>query len=204
MKELYVFGSGGHGAVVAEIADLLGYVIVGFLDDDASRTGTKVLNWSVLGGREAAPDGATVALGIGSNAVRAEIASYARTRGWETPTLAHPSAVISPSVELGPGTVVMALVAVNAHARVGRGCILNTSSSIDHDCVLGDFTHIAPGANLAGSVTVGEQSLIGVGSCVLPRVNIGSNCVIGAGSVVVSDCRDGITAFGNPARARAH
>ncbi|MDO8587047.1 MAG: acetyltransferase [Armatimonadota bacterium] len=202
MNELYIFGAGGHGSVVAEIADLLGYTIAGFIDDDPSRAGAAVLKWKVIGGRAAVPDGAMVALGIGSNTPRAELMTYGEARGWQFPALVHPSAVVSSSAVLGAGAVIMAQVAVNARARIGRGCVLNTSSSVDHDCVVYDFAHIAPGVRLAGSVTVGERTLIGIGSCARPWTSIGPDCVIGAGSAIVSDIPAGATAFGNPARVQ--
>ena len=202
MKELYVLGAGGHGAVVAEIASLLGYEIAGFIDDDPRLAGQTVLNWKVLGGRDKLPRGASVALGIGDNAVRARLLADAESLGCELPVLAHPSAVISPSADLGAGTVVMAQVAVNARTRIGRACILNTSCSVDHDCVIGDAAHIAPGARLAGSVKVGERTLVGIGSCVRPGIAVGADCLIGAGSVVVKDVPARAKASGNPARIR--
>ena len=79
------------------------------------------------------------------------------------PILIHPSAVVSPSADIGPGTVIMAGAVVQARAKIGAHCILNTLCSVDHDCVVGDFVHIAPGAHLCGTVTVGEGTMVGTG-----------------------------------------
>ena len=193
---LYIFGAGGHGVVIAELAAALGHEVAGFIDDNPTRVGARVLGWPVLGGIEAIPPGASVALGIGENASRREKLALAGQHGWALPVLIHPAAVISPSAELGAGTVVMALAAVNARARIGRGCILNTSCSVSHDCVLGDVVHISPGTHLAGTVTIGDNTLIGMGATILN----GANCTIGAGSVLVANLPDGVTAYGNPAR----
>lgn len=202
MSEIFIIGAGGHGSVVAETASLLGYTISGFIDDNPEFIGAKVLDWNVLGDCSLIPDGATVALGIGQNSVRSRLINFAKAHAWELPVIAHPSAVISPSAVLGQGTVVMAQVAVIAKANIGMGCILNTGCSVDHDCILGDFVHIAPGARLAGYVTVGEETLVGVGSSVKPCINIGSDCIIGAGSAVVKDIPDSVVASGNPARVK--
>jgi len=202
MTGIYVLGAGGHGAVVAEIAQASGYSITGFADDKAEQ-GTEVLAWRVLGGRAAVPDGASVALGVGDNKAREDLMHYGEAHGWRIVTLAHPSAVISPSVTIGEGTVVMANATVNARASIGRGCVLNTACSVDHDCIIGDFAHIAPGARLAGTVTVGTRAMVGVGSCVHQVRTIGSDCIIGAGSVVVAHIPDGATAYGNPAKVKA-
>jgi UDP-N-acetylbacillosamine N-acetyltransferase len=202
LKSIYIYGAGGHGAVVAEIAEILGYNIIGFADDDKGLKDRHVLHWKVLGTGESIPTGATVALGIGDNNVRSALLVRARSRAWQLPVLVHPSAVISPSATLGEGTVVMANVVVNARTRTGACCILNTACSVDHDCEIGEVVHIAPGVRLAGSVKVGDRTLVGIGSCARPGVSIGSDCVIGAGSVVVSDIPNGCVAYGNPAVPR--
>ncbi|MHB9035614.1 MAG: acetyltransferase [Armatimonadota bacterium] len=204
MRDFYVIGAGGHGAVVAEIISELGYRIAGFVDDDPALIGSKVLDWEVIGGCECVPERAAVALGIGDNRARGELLTKIRDRGWFLPVLIHPSAIVSQSAVLGAGTVVMAQVVVNARASVGCGCILNTACSVDHDCSLGDAVHICPGTRLAGGVTVGTGTMIGIGSCVRPCARIGSHCTLGAGSVVVTDICDEITVFGNPARDRAN
>ena len=77
---------------------------------------------------------------------------------------------------------------------------MNTSASIDHDNVLGDFVHISPHATLCGEVEVGEGTWIGAGTVVKQCVKIGKWSIIGAGSVVVNDIPDGVLAYGNPCK----
>ncbi len=202
MKNIYIVGAGGHGVVVAEIAEEVGFQVEGFIDDNPSLVGRQVMDWKVLGGRKVIPAGATVALAVGENTARADLLQEAEKSGWDLPVLIHPSSVISHSTKLGAGAIAAAHTVVNARAVIGPACILNTSSSVDHDCVLGKSVHIAPGVRLAGGVTVGDRTLIGIGSCVIPGIKIGYDCVIGAGSTVVSDIPHGSKAFGNPARVR--
>ena len=85
---------------------------------------------------------------------------------------------------------------------LGRGVIVNTRASVDHDCRLADFVHIAPGATLSGDVQVGEGSLVGVGAVVVQGVRIGNGCLVAAGAVVVDDVPDGALVAGVPARRR--
>jgi len=203
MNKLYIMGSGGHGAVVAEIAQALGYEVAGFIDDNPARTGAVVLSWKVIGTRNEVPAGASLALGIGDNSARLKMLDYAESSGYDLPVLVHPSAVVSPSARLGAGTVVMAQAVVTARTETGRACILNTACSVDHDCVVGECVHIAPGVRLCGGVTVGDGTLIGVGSAVIPSINIGAGCTVGGGSVVVDDIPDRVRTYGNPARIRS-
>ncbi|MGZ9197173.1 MAG: DapH/DapD/GlmU-related protein, partial [Candidatus Deferrimicrobiaceae bacterium] len=72
--------------------------------------------------------------------------------------------------------------------------------SVDHDCAIGDFVHICPGAHLGGAVVVEEGTFLGVGSSVVPGIRIGRWSVIGAGAVVTKDIPDNCTAVGVPAR----
>ena len=202
MSDLYILGAGGHGVVVADMALACGYTIAGFIDDNPASHGTLVLDWPVIGGRERLPAGACIAMGIGGNAIRRQIFHDLLAIGCCFPVLIHPSATISAFASIGLGSVVMPHVVVNARARVGCGCVLNTACSVDHDCALGDFVHIAPGGRLAGNISVGAQTLIGIGASVHPGLTIGRQAVIGAGAVVLRDIPAHAIAYGNPARVR--
>jgi acetyltransferase-like isoleucine patch superfamily enzyme len=77
---------------------------------------------------------------------------------------------------------------------------VNTGATVDHDCMLGNYVHISPGAHLAGYVVVGDRSWIGIGASVRDGAVIGSDCIIGAGATVLSDVASGQTVVGLPAR----
>jgi acetyltransferase EpsM len=51
--------------------------------------------------------------------------------------------------------------------------IINTGSTIDHDCTIGDYSHIAPGSTLSGHVKVGPGLTLPVGSKVGVGVDVG-------------------------------
>ena len=72
------------------------------------------------------------------------------------------------------------------------GVIINTSSSIDHDCVIEDYAHISPNCSLSGNVNVGKYTHLGTGSSVHPGVHIGNNVKTGIGSKVFKDILDDI------------
>ncbi len=80
----------------------------------------------------------------------------------------HPGAIVSPTAQIGEGTVIMAGAVIQPGAVIGKHCIINTCSSVDHDCILSDFVHIAPGAHLCGGIRVKEGGFVGTGVCLAP------------------------------------
>jgi len=104
--------------------------------------------------------------------------------------------------EIGVGTIIGPGAVIQNGVKIGQHVIINTSASVDHDCVIESFVHIAPNSTLCGDVHIGKGTLIGAGSVVLPGIKIGSNCIIGAGSVVTRDIPDNSKAYGNPAKIK--
>ncbi|SDJ85755.1 acetyltransferase [Natronincola ferrireducens] len=203
MKDkLIIIGASGHGKVIADIAIKMSkWQSIAFLDDDES---IKIsMGLEVIGKTTDAftyKEGADFFVAIGNNAVREKVQEKLIEEGLNVVSLIHPSAIIGTDVEIGIGTVVMAGTVINSSTRIGKGCIINTSSSLDHDNVIENYIHISPGANLAGKVKVGKGSWLGIGSIVSNNVNICSGCKVGAGAVVVKDITEPGTYVGVPVR----
>lgn len=140
------------------------------------------------------------ALAIGENQARVRLAQKVIGAGLELPVIVHPWAYVSPSASVGAGTVVCAGAVVQPGARISSLCILNTSSSVDHDCEVNEGVHLSPGARLAGECKIGTQAWLGMGSVCCPGVTIGAKAIIGAGAVVIRDIPAECTAVGVPAR----
>ncbi|QNI75247.1 acetyltransferase [Synechococcus sp. MVIR-18-1] len=209
MASLLLLGAGGHARVVAETALSTGrFSSIAFLDDRCSGPAQlpDQLGWPVIGPFSAAHDrqicqqfqAALVA--IGNATVRLQWLPRLAAAGYELPVVIHPTAWLSPSAQLGAGSVVFAQAAIQAQAMIGSGAILNTGCSVDHDAQLGDGVHICPGARLAGEVQVGDRSWIGIGASMIQQICIGADVTVGAGASVVRDLPDGVTAVGVPAR----
>lgn len=133
---------------------------------------------------------------IGDNASRMRIAEKVRHAFGNT---VHPSAVLSPYAILGHGNMILHGSIVQSMARIGDHVILNTGAQVDHDCVIGNFVHIAPRAVLCGRVEVGDGTMIGAGATIIPGTKIGAWAMIGAGAVVIRDVPDYAVVVGNPA-----
>ena len=204
-SQIFVFGAGGHGKVVADILLAAKLPVRGFIDDHPDPRVGKLLGLPVLAAEEwrrrhAKKKGTGVALGIGDNAARQRVAERCLSWGVSLVVAVHPSAAVARSAQLGPGTVVMAGAAINPEARLGAGVIVNTGAVVEHDCVVGDYAHISPNAALGGAARVGALSHLGLGVMVLPKVSVGSGTTVGAGAVVIRDLPDGVVAVGVPAK----
>lgn len=184
-NEVIIIGAGGHGKVIADIVLASGDRVLGFLDDCA---GACIKGFPWLGKTEDFyhfPDVHFFAA-IGSAQIRENVAKKLHGVCWYTAI--HPHAIISPlDVEIGEGTAVMAGAVVNPGARIGRHCIINTSSVIEHDNQVDDFVHVSVGARLAGTVSVGKRTWIGIGASVRNNLAICEDVMIGMGSVVTKD-----------------
>lgn len=184
MKKLGIIGASGHGKVIADIAKKNGYSEISFFDDNENIH--ECGSYPVTGkSAEARIFDGDIIVGIGNAAIRKKIQEMLPVE--KLVTLIHPDAVIAEDVVIGVGTVVMAGSVVNSGVQIGNGCIINTCSSVDHDCILGDYVHIAVGSHLCGTVSVGSETWIGAGAIVSNNVAICSNCMIGAGAVVVKN-----------------
>ncbi len=199
--KILIFGAGGHGKVVQDILLGSGKKVIGFLDDDRKKIGRKVNGLPVLGGwKYLRGKKICLALGIGNNKIREKVFYKAKKQGIKIISLIHPKAIVSRSVKIGEGVVIMPGAVVNAGTVIEDGVVINTASSVDHDCYLERFCQIWPGAHLAGSVRVGRLSYIGTGASVIQDINIGQGVMIGSSAAVVSDIPDNVTAVGVPAR----
>lgn len=204
MRRCAILGASGHGKVVGEIAELIGYHNIAFYDDCWPNL-TSVEHWPVLGDTTAlltkASEYDLTVIAIGNNATRCAKQRELSQCGANCDVIVHPSAVISEYANISAGTVVMANAVVNPFSYIGMSCIINTGSSVDHDCNLADGVHISPGANLAGGVEIGENSWIGIGSQIKQRVVIGRDVIVGAGSTVIKNVPNFQTVVGSPAHA---
>jgi len=201
-KQVFIFGAGGHGKVMLDILLEAGVKVAGFLDDDKAKIGNSVCGYEILGGMEylTAKKSVAVALGIGNNKIREKVFHAARAARVELVSAVHPRAVISRYAAIGGGVAIMAGAVINAGSTLEDGVVVNTAASVDHDCRLGKFCQIWPGAHLAGNISIGEFSYVGTGASVIQNIKIGKNTTIGAGAAVISDIPDNVTAAGVPAR----
>lgn len=197
---LIIIGASGHGKVIADLAETLQqYKEIYFLDDDLQKK--SCMGYQVIGTSADIDSYVTMAdfaVAIGNAKIREKILEGLLQSGANVPVLIHPNACVAKNVQIGVGTVVMAGSVIQADSHIGKGCIINTCSSVDHECVLEDYVHIAVGTHLAGAVQVGKSTWIGAGATVSNNIKICGDCMIGAGALVVRNVRESGTYIGVP------
>ena len=211
-ERLVIIGAGGHGAEIgAYIADLTrnGWSgqLLGYLDDQAVSSPAAGPLLGKLDAFVRCPpeffDRLHFLTAVGSNYARRTMvnrlgALYGlRMSPW---TLSHPTASVGFQVQIGDGTCLAPHALTTTRIRIGKHCILNVKVSVSHDCVLGDFVNVNPGATICGNVTIGDGAYVGAGAVIKDKISIGAGSVIGAGAIVVSDLPPNVTAVGVPAR----
>lgn len=137
---LLILGAGSHGQEVWELAQRLNvFRKAAFLDDDLSKPG--VLGPCAALGRWAEEYPVAVPA-VGDKALRMRWLGELARAGFVLPVLVHPDATVSPSAELGYGTVVCARAAVGSGAEIGPGCIIASGATIERYAALPAGTHV--------------------------------------------------------------
>ena len=201
--KISVLGGGGHCKVVISVikAALGSHAIDAVYDDDLEKAGGSIMGVPILKMDKLHANGCAV-IAIGNNSVRKRFEERFPDVTWVT--LVHPCATVDPTAEIGPGTVIMAGAVVQAEVRIGRHAILNTRSSVDHECALADFATVGPGATICGGVQIGEGGYICAGSTVRESTTVADWCTLGMGAALTRSMpMQGETWVGVPARARS-
>lgn len=178
--------------------------VTGILDDDPARHGSAIDGVPVLGGPDLAADRdeqllVCVGPGSGRRTIVRRLAEAGIGDGRYGVFVAR-SARIGRTSDIGPGSILLDSVVVTADARVGRHVVVMPNSTITHDDVLEDFSTLAAGVALGGSVRVREAAYIGMNASVRQGLTVGADATVGMGAAVLADVPERQTWVGVPAR----
>jgi sugar O-acyltransferase (sialic acid O-acetyltransferase NeuD family) len=203
MRNLVIWGCGGHGRVILDIANAMSAFDSIVFCDDSPDSPLTVAGVQVISGGISALSASAITefvIAIGANHIRAERFAQAVSAGLRPTLCIHPTAWISPSASIGAGSVLMPRAVVQAGAVIGLNCIVNTGAIVEHDCVIGNHVHLSPSVTLGGSVHIEDYVHLGIGSIAIPGASVGRAAIVGAGAVVLGRIEPGTTAVGVPAR----
>lgn len=187
-----ILGAGGHAKVLIDALTAKSIEIIGLVSPDFKAE--EICGVPIIGDDNTVfkypVDKIQLANGVGSSgdsAPRIRLYQLFKNKGYTFTRVIHPAAIIAAEVKLLEGTQIMAGAIVQPGVTVGCNVIINTKTSVDHDCIIGDHVHLAPGVTLSGGVNIGEGAFLGTGVTVIQNIQIGVNSLIGAGAVVVDN-----------------
>lgn len=204
MKDIILLGSGGHAKSIVDAIEQNGeFKIAGFIDN-ISKSGFEYRGYKIIGTDKDLEK--IYALGIhyafvcvgylGKGIIRDNLYRQLKGIGYVLPVIIDGSSTLATDVEIGEGTFVGKNAVINANAVVGKMAIINSAAVIEHDCYIGEFTHIAVAAVICGMTRIGTHTLIGANVTAIQNINIGDNCQIGAGSIIREDIDNNMIVVG--------
>ncbi len=207
MLDYIIWGAKGHSKVIKESLDSFNeYNLIAIFDNDQSLSspfasvplyhGSEFDKWFSTIDKQI---GFIVAIGGGNGLDRLQITHNLVKKSLIPISFIHPKAIVSSDFYLNTGVQIMAGANISVNVTIGNCSIINHNSNIDHDCILGDGVHVAPGATLTGEIILKNNVFVGAGATILPRLTVGENSIIGAGSVVTKNVPPNSIVFGVPA-----
>jgi sugar O-acyltransferase (sialic acid O-acetyltransferase NeuD family) len=187
-KNIYLVGGGGHCVSCIDVIESTNEFLIQGIFDQAQYVGQKVLGYPIIGtdadiAKYISKDNFFL-LTVGqiqSAQTRQKIAGQIDSLKGQFATVISSRAYVSKHAALGPGTIVMHDVVVNANSRIGAHCILNTKSLVEHDACVENFCHISTGAIVNGTVMIESESFVGSGAVVKHSVTVPAKSLIQAG-----------------------
>ncbi len=207
-RKVVIFGCSGHAKVAVDILESNGdYKLIGFIDKNVPQN-TNVLDYKVIGDESLLPilmkeyKFNKGVVGIGDNFVRSKVVNFIKkiAPDFQFINCIHKSAKLSRYTKFGVGNVVMPGVCINASSIIADHCILNTNSSLDHDCRMESFSCLSPNSAVGGDCFIGKYSYVGIGASIFHGVSIDENCVVGGGSILNKNAISNSIYYGNPAK----
>ncbi len=153
MKALAVFGRGGPGGVVKDIAELVRWEAITFLDKNRiydDTPGSMNLN-SFDGLIEFSAEFDAAFMATGDNKTRFSKIRTLMSLDVADEILVNPRSAVSKTVQLQAGTLICAGRLFQNDVLMGIGLIVNTNATVEHDVVIGYEMHISQSACICGS-----------------------------------------------------
>ena len=207
MKDIYILGVGHATPIFIELAEACGYRVIGLYHYNDSRTGEVDHGFPILGSFNDILNqnirGRNFVLSMGDMKIKQDVSNQLLQLGGITPTLIHPTAIISRFSTISQnGVLVCSYSEVHSDSSIGHGCVLWPKVTIEHDCKIHEYVFFGPNAYVGAYTEIGDKAFIGQCSILISdkAKHIGENTLIGAGSLVTKPMPANIVAAGSPAR----
>ncbi len=187
---IVLLGGGGHCTSVIDVVEQENkYNILGILEPNVQEA--HVLGYPILGGDDLIPqlvgDNTFFLITVGqikSYGIRQKLANILEKENAQLAKVISPFAYVSKHSEIAGGTIVMHNAFVNADAKIGSHCIINTKANIEHGARVENFCHISTCAVVNGDSVVKRGTFVGSNATISHGVIIEKDSVIGAGKFI--------------------
>ena len=194
LKPVIIIGAGGHGCTIVDYLLLMGKEILGFTERIKSNFVYR--NIRIIGNDNDVlsynNNDIELALGIGiipKDLNRENKIMWFQNKGYSIIKVVSTNSFISPSAILNDGVQISAGAIIQSNVKIGDFSIINTCARVDHNSIVGNHCHVAPGVTICGNVIINNNVFIGAGSTIIQGINIGENSFIAAGSTIVKDVK---------------
>ncbi len=209
MKKLFIYGAGGLGRDIMDLAEVINqknekWIIEGFIDDNDNVIGKILNDYKVYSFEELnkvyKKEEVEISVAIGDPYIKKDIVNKIKRNGYKFAEIIHPNCYISRHNTIGQGAIICEGTVMTTGVNIGDFVIINKNCSIGHDVVINDYVTISPGSNISGNVNIGEMTYIGSGVNIRDELTIGDGTIVGIGSTVVKNIPSDVVVVGNPAR----
>lgn len=191
MKNIILIGAGGHSkACIDVIESEKKYKIIGLINHKK----INIFNYKTIGNDNdlkrifRTVRYAHIAVGqIKDLKIREVIFKKLKKIGFSLPIIKSPNAYISKNSKIDEGTIIMHQAIINAASKIGKNCIINTKSIIEHDTEVKNNTHVAPGSIINGNCIIGKNCFLGSGSTIKENTTIKDFTFVKANSLVIKN-----------------
>lgn len=188
-EKILLIGGGGHCKSVIDVIEQEGKFEIAGIIEKFTGESKEVLAYPLVGTDDELAElrkkykYAIITIGhLKSNAIRVKLFSILKELDFTLPVIVSPLAYVSQHAEVAEGTVVLHHALVNAGAKVGKNCIINSKALVEHDATIEEHVHISTAAVVNGGVKVKANTFYGSNATSKEYVELEG--FINAGSVV--------------------
>ena len=182
----------GYGGHAREVMSQMGETLPCFVDDEYMNEHTLQLS-------QFNPNEYEVMVVLGGSKERFDMVNKL-PKNTKYFSWVHPTSLIMGDVEIGEGSFIGVNCILTTNIKIGKHAILNRGNQIGHDCVIGDYFSMMPGAIVSGNVRIYDAVYMGCNSSIREKLSIHSLCTIGMGAAVVKNINDSGTYVGVPTK----
>lgn len=159
-KKLLILGAGQYGRVARETAEAMAcFEKICFLDDNSPLAIGLLADYASF-----AQEFECAFVAMGDPNLRLRWLKTMEQAGYELASLIHPRAYVSPSAQMGKGTIAEPMAVVNTEAVVEMGCLLCAGCVVNHNAHIMPVCQIDCGAVIKANALVPEGTKVPSGT----------------------------------------